>query len=118
MGAGFVVMGLDGCVVVLSTFRMREGRARETDEPALTSCGLGWVEFRLGVCEGGSGVSLTGSETAFGAAFGAAFSAAFGAACGFDVSVVSDPHATAITNKSAVTIGSRVLGLSNLCLDM
>ena len=38
------------------------------------------------------------------------------AACG--VSVSDDPHATATINKIADTIGSKVLRLSILCLDM
>jgi hypothetical protein len=34
------------------------------------------------------------------------------------VAVADDPHATATINNIAATIGSRVLTLSNLCLDM
>ena len=37
-------------------------------------------------------------------------------ACG--VAVADDPHATATINKIADTIGSKVLTLSNRCLDM
>jgi len=93
---------------------------------AITGACVAWAL----VARAGTGVGIFAAGAfpagifagAFAAACGAAFAAgtAVGpaAACGFDVSVVSDPHATAITNKSAVTIGSRVLGLSNLCLDM
>jgi len=64
------------------------------------------------------GTAVAFAAGAFAAAAGA-FAAAAGAfAAGATVSVSDEPHATAITNKSAVNIGSRVLGLSNLYLDM
>jgi len=71
----------------------------------------------VGTAPDGTAVAFAAGAFAAGA-FAAGTAVAPAAACGFDVSVVSDPHATAITNKSAVTIGSRVLKLSNLCLDM
>ena len=73
------------------------------------------------------GTAVAFAADAFAGAFAAAagaFAAAAGAfaagafAAGATVSVSDAPHATAITNKSAVNIGSRVLGLSNLYLDM
>jgi len=69
------------------------------------------------------GTAVAFAAGAFAAAAGAfaagAFAAAAGAfAAGATVSVSDEPHATAITNKNAVNIGSRVLGLSNLYLDM
>ena len=78
------------------------------------------------VCRAGAAVGTApdGSAVAFAAgafaagAFAAGAAVAPAAACGFAVSVSDEPHATAITNKSAITIGSRVLGLSNLYLDM
>ena len=69
------------------------------------------------------GTAVAFATGAFAAAAGA-FAAAAGAfaagdfAAGATVSVSDEPHATAITNKNAVNIGSRVLGLSNLYLDM
>jgi hypothetical protein len=45
----------------------------------------------------------------------AAFCVSVAACC---VSVSDDPHATATINKIADTIGSKVLRLSILCLDM
>ena len=78
------------------------------------------------VTRAGTAVGTAPDGTAVGNAFGAFAAGAFAAgafaagaaACGFAVSVSDEPHATAITNKSAVNIGSRVLGLSNLYLDM
>ncbi|MBU17143.1 MAG: hypothetical protein CL725_05500, partial [Chloroflexi bacterium] len=59
-----------------------------------------------------------GTAVAFAAgAFAAGAAGAF-AAGAFAVSVSDEPHATAITNKSAITIDSIVLALSNLYLDM
>ena len=62
------------------------------------------------------GTAVAFAAGAFAAAAGAFAAGAF--AAGATVSVSDEPHATAITNKSAVNIGSRVLGLSNLYLDM
>jgi len=67
------------------------------------------------------GTAVAFAAGAFAAAAGAFAAGAFAAgafAAGATVSVSDEPHATAITNKSAVNIGSRVLGLSNLYLDM
>jgi len=72
----------------------------------------------VGTAPDGTAVAFAAGAFAAGTAVAPGTAVATAAACGFDVSVVSDPHATAITNKSAVTIGSRVLKLSNLCLDM
>ena len=75
----------------------------------------------VGTAPDGSAVGFAAG--AFAAAAGA-FAAAAGAfaagafAAGATVSVSDEPHATAITNKNAVIIGSRVLGLRNLYLDM
>ena len=62
------------------------------------------------------GTAVAFAAGAFAAAAGAFAAGAF--AAGATVSVSDEPHATAITNKSAVNIGSRVLGLSNRYLDM
>jgi len=62
------------------------------------------------------GTAVAFAAGAFAAAAGAFAAGAF--AAGATVSVSDEPHATAITNKNAVNIGSRVLGLSNLYLDM
>ena len=72
------------------------------------------------------GTAVAFAAGAFAAAAGAFAAGAFAAgafaagafAAGATVSVSDEPHATAITNKNAVNIGSRVLGLSNLYLDM
>jgi len=70
----------------------------------------------VGTAPDGSAVGFAAG--AFAAAAGA-FAAAAGAfAAGATVSVSDEPHATAITNKNAVIIGSRVLGLRNQYLDM
>ena len=65
------------------------------------------------------GTAPDGTAVAFAAgAFAAGAAGAF-AAGAFAAGAVSDePHATAITNKSAITIDSIVLALSNLYLDM
>ena len=64
------------------------------------------------------GTAPDGTAVAFAAgAFAAGAAGAF-AAGAFAVSVSDEPHATAITNKSAITIDSIVLALSNLYLDM
>ena len=61
---------------------------------------------------------VTRAATAVGTApDGTAVAFAAGAA-GRGVAVADDPHATAITNNIAVTIGSSVLKFSNRCLDM
>ena len=70
------------------------------------------VAFAAGAFAG----AFAAAAGAFAAAAGAFAAGAF--AAGATVSVSDEPHATAITNKSAVNIGSRVLGLSNLYLDM
>ena len=67
------------------------------------------------------GTAPDGTAVAFATGAFAAAAGAFAAgdfAAGATVSVSDEPHATAITNKNAVNIGSRVLGLSNLYLDM
>jgi len=71
------------------------------------------VAFAAGAFAAGAFAAAAG---AFAAAAGAFAAGAF--AAGATVSVSDEPHATAITNKNAVNIGSRVLGLSNLYLDM
>ena len=70
------------------------------------------VAFAAGAFAG----AFAAAAGAFAAAAGAFAAGAF--AAGATVSVSDEPHATAITNKNAVNIGSRVLGLSNLYLDM
>ena len=62
------------------------------------------------------GTAVAFAAGAFAAAAGAFAAGAF--AAGATVSVSDEPHATAITNKNAVIIGSRVLGLRNQYLDM
>jgi len=67
------------------------------------------------------GTAVAFAAGAFAAAAGAFAAGAFAAgafAAGATVSVSDEPHATAITNKNAVIIGSRVLGLRNQYLDM
>ena len=73
------------------------------------------VAFAAGAFAAAAG-AFAAAAGAFAAAAGAFAAGAF--AAGATVSVSDEPHATAITNKSAVNIGSRVLGLSNLYLDM
>ena len=78
----------------------------------------------VGTAPDGTAVAFAAGAFAAGAFAAGAFAAAAGAfaagafAAGATVSVSDEPHATAITNKNAVNIGSRVLGLSNLYLDM
>ena len=97
---------------------------------AITGACVAWAL----VTRAGTAVGIFDDAAAFAGAFAAAagafaaaagaFAAAAGAfaagafAAGATVSVSDEPHATAITNKNAVNIGSRVLGLSNLYLDM
>ena len=69
----------------------------------------------VGTAPDGSAVALAAGALAAGA-FAAGAAGAF--AAGAAVSVSDEPHATAITNKSAITIDSIVLALSNLYLDM
>ena len=71
----------------------------------------------VGTAPDGTAVAFAAGAFAAGAFAAGAFAAGAFAA-GATVSVSDEPHATAITNKSAVIIGSRVLGLSNLYLDM
>ncbi len=70
----------------------------------------------VGTAPDGTAVAFAAGAFAAGA-FAAGAAGAF-AAGAFAVSVSDEPHATAITNKSAATIDSRVLALSNLYLDM
>ena len=70
----------------------------------------------VGTAPDGSAVAFAAGAFAAGA-FAAGAAGAF-AAGAFAVSVSDEPHATAITNKSAITIDSIVLTLSNLYLDM
>ena len=69
------------------------------------------------VTRAGTAVGTAPDGTAVAFAAGAFAAGAF-AAGAFAVSVSDEPHATAIANKSAATIDSSVLALSNLYLDM
>ena len=70
----------------------------------------------VGTAPDGTAVAFAAGAFAAGA-FAAGAAGAF-AAGAFAVSVSDEPHATAITNKSAITIDISVLALSNLYLDM